>query len=402
MSIVEQKITNRTRTRPFAPWPHFEADEIAAVTEVLTSGKVNYWTGTVARQFEQDFAGFVGAHHAVALANGTVALELALIALGIGPGDEVIVPPRTYVGTATAVVVCGATPVFAEVDHHSQNLTAAGIEAVLTPRTKAIIPVHLFGYPCDMHAIMALAEKHGLKVIEDCAQALGTTYHGQHMGTFGHVAAWSFCQDKIMTTGGEGGMLTTNDPEVWKTAWAYKDHGKSYEAVYNRTYPPGFRFLVEMFGTNWRMTEMQAAIGCVALPKVSAWVEKRRTLAGILDQRLEQVPGLRIPVPDAHIRHAYYKYSAFVRLEHLKPDWDRDRIMIETTNRGIPCFSGICGEIYLEKAFKTADLQPAERLPVARQLGNTSLQLLVHPTLSVQDMHDTADILSDVMAEAVA
>jgi hypothetical protein len=377
-----------------APWPSFGPDEKNAVEAVLDSGKVSYWTGDQGRLFEEEYAAFCGCKHAVALANGTVALELALRVLGVGPGDEVIVPCRTFIATASCVAVCGARPVMADVEPTSQNLTAKTIAAVVTSRTKAIIAVHLAGWPCDMDPIMALAKEQGLAVIEDCAQAHGARYKGRPVGSFGDVAAFSFCQDKIMTTGGEGGMFVTNDSQLWERAWAYKDHGKSYDAVYRRMHPPGygFRWLHESFGTNWRITEMQSALGRVALKKLPGWVEKRSANAARLTNAFCGIEGLRLPLPADEFFHSYYKYYAFVRPEYLAPGWDRDRIMAEINAAGIPCFSGSCSEIYLEKAFDQEGLRPPERLPVAKQLGESSLMFLVHPTL------DTVSI--DAMAEA--
>ena len=315
------------RPGAFAPWPHFAPDEVEAATRVLRSGKVNYWTGEEGRLFEKEFAEFAGCKYAIALANGTVALETALKALGIGLGDEVITTSRTFIASASCVVAVGARPVTAEVDRVSQNLTAETIRPMITPRTKAIVVVHLAGWPCAMDEIMELARGHGLKVVEDCAQAQGAMYKGRPIGSIGDVAAFSFCQDKIMTTGGEGGMLTTNDVELWKRAWSYKDHGKSYDAVYNREHPVGFRWLHESFGTNGRMTEVQSAIGRVALKKVPGWVETRREYAGTLTKSLAKLPGLRVTTSPAHSYHAYYKYYAFVRPEQLLAGWDRDRIL---------------------------------------------------------------------------
>lgn len=387
-------------TRNFAPWPYFAEDEIEAAVRVLQSGKVNYWTGQEGRLFEREFAEFVGCRYAVAVANGSAALELALHALDIGPGDEVIVSPRTFVATASSVVLRGAKPIFADVDPDSGNITAESIKAVLTPRTRAIIVVHLGGWPCEMDDIVALAREHELKIIEDCAQAHGATYKGRSVGSLGDVAAWSFCQDKIMTTGGEGGMLTTNDPLIWERAWSYKDHGKSYEAVYHRQHPPGYRWLHETFGTNWRMTEVQSAIGRVALRKVPQWVEKRQRNANVLIERLKQIPELRVPVPPVHIKHAYYRFYAYVRPEMLKPDWNRDRVMVEINEASIPCTVGSCSEVYLEKSFQQAGLYPPHRLPVARKLGETSLAFLVHPTLDEAHMQDTAQVVAKVMERA--
>ena len=389
------------RSAPFAPWPFYAPDEIAAVSQVLASGKVNYWTGDEARAFERDYAEHTGCRHAIALANGTTALELALYALGIGAGDEVVVPSRTFIACASCAVMRGCTPVCAEVDPASQNLTAETIRAVLTPRTRAIIAVHLAGWPCEMDSIVELARQRNLKVIEDCAQAHGATYKGRPVGSMGDAGAFSFCQDKIITTGGEGGMLVTNDAAVWTKAWSYKDHGKSYDAIYNRPAPgPGlFNWIHESFGTNWRMTEMQAAIGRIQLRKLDGWCAARRRNADVLTRELSGVPAIRLSVPRDGLGHAYYEYYAFVRAEALKADWNRDRILLAIASEGAPCSVGSCSEIYLEKAFHES-MRPAERFRIARELGETSLMFMVHPTLSEPDMRDTARAVAKVMRAA--
>ncbi|HEX4426343.1 MAG TPA: DegT/DnrJ/EryC1/StrS aminotransferase family protein, partial [Terriglobales bacterium] len=336
--------------------------------------------------------------HAICVANGTLALELALHALGIGQGDEVITTSRTFIASASCVVMRGARPVCVDVDRDSQNITPETIERAITPRTRAIIAVHLAGWPCDMDPILKLASKHGLKVIEDCAQAQGALYKGQPIGSMGDAAAFSFCQDKIMTTGGEGGMITTNDSGIWERAWSYKDHGKNYNAVFHEKHEPGFRWLHDSFGTNWRMTEMQSAIGRVLLKKLPAWIETRRRHAHSLTTRLSHLPGLRIPVTPGNYKHAYYKYYAFLRPEMLQPEWDRNRIMQAIEAEGVPCFAGSCSEIYLEKAF--AALGEQERLPVAKELGENSLMFLVHPTLSDEHMALSCHAIEKVMGMA--
>lgn len=385
----------------FASWPHYDEDEIAAVGKVLRSGKVNYWTGNEARQFEREYAAYTNTRHAIALANGTVALELALYAFGIGAGDEVITSSRTFIASASAAVMRGATPIFADVDPVSQNITLESIKRVVTSRTKAIIPVHLAGWPCEMDSIMAFANECGIKVIEDCAQAHGATYRERPVGSFGHAAAFSFCQDKIISTGGEGGMLVLNDEEAFKKAWAFKDHGKSLDAVYNRKHPPGFRWLIDSFGTNWRITEMQAALGRIQLSKLSGWVAQRRRNASILSAGFSKIAGLRVTPPPAGIGHAYYKYYVFVEPEKLSGNWSRDRIMQKVSDAGVPCSSGSCSEIYMEKVFQSTLFRPVERLPVAKQLGDTSLMFLVHPTLGEEQMHVTVKTVEEVMLQAI-
>lgn len=390
------------RKAPFAPWPHFAADEIEAVAAVLRSGRVNYWTGEQSQEFEREFARFVGVRHAVALANGTLALELALHALGIGPGDEVVVPCKTFIASASCVARVGATPVVADIDPDSQNITAASIASVLTPRSKAVMAVHLAGWPCEMDEILALAQARGLSVLEDCAQSVGARYKGRTTGSIGDIGAFSFCQDKILTTGGEGGMLVTNSRELWEKAWSYKDHGKNYAAVFEREHPYGFRWLHESFGSNARITEMQSAIGRLQLKKLPQWLALRRRNADLLSLGLSAIPGLRLASPPAHAEHAYYKYYAFIRPEMLRPGWTTERILEALNAEGIPCGVGSCSEIYREKAFVDAGLGPAKPLPVASRLADSTLMFMLHPGLTEQDLHDTCAAAAKVMRAATA
>lgn len=394
---------------PFAPWPSFDEIEINAVTDVLRSNRVNYWTGDQCRQFESEFAEWAGTKHAIAVSNGTVALDLALNALRIGPGDEVIVTPRTFIASASCVVNAGATPIFADVDQSSGNISAATIAVKLSARTKAIIAVHLAGWPVDMDPVMALAREHKIVVIEDCAQAHGARYKGRSVGSIGEIGAWSFCQDKIMTTGGEGGMITVNDDALWAKMWSYKDHGKNFEAVFNRNHPPGFRWVHESFGSNFRMMEMQAAIGRVQLRKMADWTAKRNANARILAGALEHLAGANGPVRIPRLPrsnspretiHAYYKWYAYVRPGNLRSDWSRDRIIEEINNAGVPCYHGSCSEIYLERAFRNTGFKPPHPLETARDLGSTSLMFLVHPTLTQEQVQKTGEIASSVLARA--
>ena len=384
-------------------WPSFSKEESVAVYNVLLSNKVNYWTGSECREFEKEFAAWFGCKHAVALANGTLALDVALKALGIGAGDEVVVTPRTFIASVSCVVNAGASPVFADVEPESGNISAATIQQVLTPKTKAIICVHLAGWPCDMDEIMALANVNDLSVIEDCAQAHGGQYKGRPLGSIGHVGAWSFCQDKIMTTGGEGGMVTTNDHELWSKMWSYKDHGKSWEAVYEREHPPGFRWVHESFGTNWRMMEMQAVIGRIQLKRMASWHQARVENAQRILDAAGQFPSLfRVERASVDFEHAYYKSYFYVRPQGLAEGWTRDRIIQQIIDRGVPCFSGTCSEVYLEKAFDGTGFRPTERLPVAKELGETSLMFLVHPTLTGEEVQKTCDAIAEVAQLASA
>lgn len=383
--------------QPFPGWPHFEEDDIQAVAEVLRSGRVNYWTGPHGKAFETEFAEYTGTRHAIAVANGTLALELALYALDIGPGDEVIVPSRSFVATASCVAVRGATPVFADVDLTSSNISVDTIRFRVTPATKAIIAVHLAGWPCDMGPLMAFAREHGLKVIEDCAQAHGASYDGRKIGSFGDINAFSFCQDKIMTTGGEGGMVTTDDQALYERAWSYKDHGKNRLRVSTPSTTPGYRFLHDSFGTNWRLTEPQAMLGRSLLSKLDAHVEKRRRNAAILTEIFATIPGLRVAKPSPPARHSYYKYYVYLHAEQLKAGWDLTRIQQEIQKEGVPCFAGY-GEMYRERVFTS--LRPMDPFPNAQQLSHTNLVFLVHPTLGSEHMHRTGRAVERVMRAA--
>lgn len=403
---------------PFSPWPSFTQEEADAVSRVLLSNRVNYWTGTECREFEREFAQWVGTNHAIALSNGTLALDLALQGLRIGsqyggsPTDEVIVTPRSFIASVSTVVNAGAVPVFADVDADTGNLTAETIQQVITPRTRGIIAVHLAGYPCDMDPIMDLAAAYGVKVIEDCAQAHGARYKGRSVGSIGDVGAWSFCQDKIMTTGGEGGIVTCNDEALWRRMWAFKDHGKSWEAVYERTHAPGFRWLHDSIGTNWRMTEMQGVLGRIQLGRMADWTEARtanaRALTDALAPFTDSQGPVRLPTlncdgyldhaEDPENVHAFYKYYFYLRPENMAADWNRDVISDEINKRGVPCFQGSCSEIYREKAFDGTSWRPQVPLPVAQELGMTSMMLLIHPTLSEAEIQKTRRVLTEVLS----
>ena len=401
----------------FHPWPSFTEQEANAVQKVLLSNHVNYWTGDEGRTLEKEFACWADSEYAIALANGTVALDLALKVLDIGSGDEVIVTSRTFLASVSSIINAGATPIFADVDRDSQNISAESIATVLSSRTRAIVCVHLAGWPCDMDPILDLAVQHNLKVIEDCAQAHGARYKGRSVGSIGDIGCWSFCQDKIMSTGGEGGMVTTNNESLWRSMWAFKDHGKSYEAVYERNHPPGFRWLHESFGTNWRMTEIQAAIGRIQLQRMPEWSRLRSTNAAAITQGLApytqpdgiiRLPRFSCSSEDCLVSsdnqpcinncvHAHYKFYCFVRPENLAPLWNRDRIIDAINAEGVPCFSGSCSEVYLEKAFDNTSFRPAHRLPIAKELGETSLMFLVHPTLTAAEIQKTIQVSQSVL-----
>lgn len=392
----------------FAPWPCFSDDEIEAVVNVLKSGRINQWTGNEINAFEKEFSHYIGTNHAVALANGSLALDLALIAFNIGKGDEVIVTPRSFVASASCVALRGAIPVFVDVDLVSQNITLETLSKAVSKKTKAVIAVNLAGWPCDLKRIKSFCEQNRIVLIEDCAQSLGAKFEGNMAGSFGDCAIFSFCQDKIMTTGGEGGMLVTNNPDIWEKVWSYKDHGKNFDTVFRKDHQPGFRWLVDSLGTNCRMTEMQAAMGRVMLKKVDGWVRKRREFAGWYEKAFKTIPGLRVPIPKEDVYHSYYKYYVFINQTLLKKSWNRTAIINALNELDIPCNTGVCPELYREKAFKTCKYKihggkrdkSGPYLPVAKQLGETSIMFMVHPTLKPESVHYILDQVAFVMGKA--
>lgn len=392
----------------FSSWPNYSEEEILKVSNILKSNKVNYWTGDECRNFEKEFSEYAGTKYAIALSNGTVALELALKVLGINKGDEVIVTSRTFIASASAIISVGAKPVFVDICPNSQNIKSSEVLKNITQKTKAIICVHLAGWPCEMDNIMKISLKHNLFVIEDCAQAHGAKYKGISVGSIGDIGCWSFCQDKIMTTGGEGGMVTTNNEKFWQKMWAYKDHGKSYDAVYNRKHSSGFKWLHESFGSNYRMTEIQGAIGRIQLRKMNEWTKKRNQYQNQIWSTVKKFKSIRVPefnlkdwehYHSGHI-HAAYKCYIFVNNNFLKPDFNRDRIIHEINNKNVPCFSGSCSEVYLEKAFIEKDLTPKKRLPISKQLGKSSLMFLIHPSLSELELEKTCNVIEEVISKA--
>lgn len=383
----------------FPGWPHYDEEQAQAAHDIILSNQVNYHTGKRGKAFEKEFAEAMGTSYGVACSNGSVAIELALIGLGLQPGDEVVTTPRTFLASSSSCLLQDVRPVYADVDPDSGNITAKTIEAVLTPKTRAILPVHLGGWPCEMDAIMALAQEKGLHVIEDCAQAHGARYRGKSVGSLGDANPWSFCQDKIMTTGGEGGFVTCNDEDVWRRIWSFKDHGKDHHLVYHAEHPPGFRWLHASVGTNWRMTEVQAEIGRIQLRRLPEWRAARQRNAQVVMGRLGKLDAIRMPqVPD-HMEHAQYRWYFYVRPEALKDGWDRDRIMVEAGERGVPIYSGSCGEIYLEKAIQDAGCAPAEPLPITRKIWGNALTLLTHPNLTEGHMHQMCDVVEALVRE---
>ena len=386
-------------------WPFFEQDEIHKVSEILKSGKVNYWTGQETRFFENEFSKWSNNNYGIALANGSLALSSAYLSLNIGENDEVITTPRTFIATASSLCLLKAKPIFADVDINSGNITAETIEPLINKKTKAISVVHIGGWPAEMKIIKNLAEKYNLSLVEDCAQAHGAKIKDKDkyysVGSFGDVAAWSFCQDKILTTGGEGGMVTTNKKELFKKIWSIKDHGKSYELTFKNNQSHSFRWLHENFGSNFRLTEMQSAIGRLQLSKLDEWNKIRTRNANILIKHLKDLPNLIVPIPRKGLIHAWYKFNCYLNFDAISSDWNRERIINEIRNEKYPAFSGSCSEIYLEKCFKKNNIFQNKRLKNARKLGETSLMFLLHPTIDINNMEAYSKIIRKVLLKAI-
>ena len=387
------------RVIPPPRWPNYAADEIAAAVETLRSGNVNQWTGHRVRAFELAFAEMHEKPHAVALANGSLALEAILRAHGIGPGDEVIVTPRSFIASASCVNLVGAKSVFADIDVDTEMITPITVRPLIGQRTKAVIVVHINGRPADMPGFMELARRHGILIFEDCAQAHGARIHGKLVGSFGHASAFSFCQDKIITTGGEGGMALFSDDAAWKLAWSYKDHGKDYDAVFNGKRAHGFRWLHETFGSNWRLTELQAAIGLIQLSKLPAWTVARTAIARRLSESLGIHRSVHItPLPAGH-EHAYYRFEFRLNPQKLKAGWNRDRVLLALTGEGIPCLVGACPEIYLEGVYAKS-MPGFQRLPNAAYLGSVSLALPIAPNFDPHFLNDCHSAIEKVFSAA--
>lgn len=381
-------------------WPFYDEETVKIVSDVLASGKVNYWTGSRGKEFERKFADFAQCKYGIAVANGTVSLELALEGIGIKPGDEVIVPSRSFFATASVVALRGAIPVFADVDLVNQNVTPETLKPHISKKTKAIIVVHLAGWPCDMNGIMALANQHNLYVIEDCAQAHGAQYQGKSVGSFGHVSSFSFCQDKIMSTGGEGGMVVTNDKTLYQHMWSHKDHGKNQSKCLNAKADTHFKWVHDAIGTNYRMTEMQAAIELRQLDLLPGWLSDRRSAAKTYTEAFRHIEGLRVSEPTDDSLHAYYKYYVFLDPEYYEnPAQAKFHLLEKAKKGGVPLFYGSCPEIYKEGGFKHTNIHNQDRNKNAEALGDLSLMLNVDPSVNGGDQEKVIGFLKEAINE---
>ena len=378
-------------------WPFYSEDEINAVSSVLSSGLVNKWFGNITNAFETEFAKYFNLKNALTTANGTLSLEAAYSAIDFKEGEELITTPRSFIATASSAVVKGARVRFADVDIDSGNITSNSIEPLINKKTRAITVVHLAGWPADIKNIAALAKTYDLDLIEDCSQAHGAKFEGKFVGTFSDISTWSFCNDKIISTGGEGGMISSRNSKYFQKIWSYRDHGKDKNLVENKSSVSSYNWLHSNLGSNIRMTELQSAIGRLQLTKLEGWIEKRKYNAQIFKSYLSEINSVRVPLPNKNIKSAWYKFYCYVVPKALKDGWSRDRIIEEITNSGFPAFSGSCSELYLEKCFKDFYKSPKRRLTVAKQLGETSLMFLIHPTITNKEIHNYASVARKVL-----
>ena len=389
-----------------APWPVIDEQGKEAVLCVLESGKINYWTGEETKKFEEEFAAYCDVPYALAVSNGTLALELALRACGIGEGDEVIVPSRTFIATAGSVAAVGATPVVCDIDPNTNNMSALDVAKVLTPRTKAIIAVHLGGYPAPMDELHDLAKQVDAYMLEDCAQAHGATYRGRKVGSLGDAGCFSFCQDKIMPLG-EGGMITFHNKKMYERAWSYRDHGRSLEKMQAAAEQPSssFKWLTDSFGSNARMGEMEGALGRVMLRALPQYHAQRTVHAYQLVNVMNELSGVEPLILSNAERaegsaHAFYRLYARIDTSALVEGWSRDRILAELNTLGVPVQYGSCALIGREKAFEGFAASQLSEWPQAQKVHENSLAFLVHPTLTEADIEGIGAALAQVMHQA--
>jgi dTDP-4-amino-4,6-dideoxygalactose transaminase len=344
---------SRTVTNKLVPWPRFDDSAVKAVEDVLRSGKVNYWTGPKGMEFEREFANWQGSRFAVSCANGTAALHIALSALGIGPGDEVIVPSYSFIATSFSVVQAGAIPRFADVNIDDHCISIGSARKLVTDRTKAVIPVHLYGNVCDLDKVLAFAGEHNVFVIEDNAQGVGGSYKGRKTGTIGHIAACSFCQNKTFTTGGEGGMITTDDEDLAWQARSFRDHGYDVKDRLNLlAAEQKLSYIHNLVGWNYRMTEMQSAIGLAELARIDSWnLPNRRRNAHIIMDALDDLPQIRYkPLDTADRQNGWFALAFSLDIENMT--CGIDEFVRAAVAEGAPCGKVFWPQCHTERAFR--------------------------------------------------
>ena len=379
-------------------WPYYSQNEINRVSKILKSGKVNYWTGNECKNFEEVFKKKFKINYSIAVSNGTVALEAALKVLNLKKDDEVIVSCKSYQSSASAIVNIGAKPVFCDVNFNTQNIDVKYLEKKISRKTKAIICVHLGGWPCEMDKLVDIAKKNSLKIIEDCSQAHGAKFNKKYVGSFGDIAVWSFCNDKIISTGGEGGMIGIKKKKIWKKIWSYKEIGKNLDKVVKNKNKKnmGFAWVHDFFGSNLRMTEMQAAIGIIQLKKLDTTLRLRNKINKLIWKKLKQYKSIIIPDLSENLELAPYRCYVKLNFNYIKKKYNLKKIIKLLNKDQIICNEGSCSEMYLEKSFKNIGFSPSKRLPNASKLTKISLAFFINPLIKKSELNKKINHISAV------
>ena len=376
-------------------WPNFSKNLISNVGRILGSGKINYTDGPYGIKFEKEFSKFVGNRYSIAVCNGTAALEVAIKSLRLPKNSEIIVPARSFFASASCIVNTGYIPVFADVNLLTQNILIDDIKKKITKRTKAIICVHLAGLPCDMDSIKKLANKKKIKIIEDCSQAHGASIDNKQVGSFGDISTWSFCNDKIMSTLGEGGMISTNKKKLYEICKRSINHGtnlkknkKTEKFIYNKDY----------FGTNLRITEIQSFAGLEQLKNLKKVQKKKENISKSYFDLISKYQNyFDCYYPTKKIKSAWYRFYFFLKTDIKNYQKLRFKIIKDLRKNNLKCFTGSCPEIYLEKAFKKLNNIKPIRLKNCKILGETSIALEINHTLEYSQHKKKLLILKQVI-----
>ncbi len=361
-------------------WPNFNKNLIVKVGEILKTGKINYTTGPYGKKFENEFSKFVGNKYSVAICNGTAALEVAIKSLRLPKNSEIIVPARSFFASAACIVNTGHTPIFADVDILTQNISLKDVKKKITKKTKAIICVHLGGMPCEMYGLRKIANQNKIKIIEDCSQAHGASIKNKQVGSFGDISTWSFCNDKIISTLGEGGMVSTNKKRLFEFCKRYINHGASLN---NKINSEKFIYNKNYFGTNLRITEIQSLTGLEQLKDLIKVQKKREKMAKSYFDLISKYQNyFQCYYPSKQTKSAWYRFYFFIKKDVRFYKKLRFEIIKKLKQSKVKCFTGSCPEIYLEKSFKKLRNFKIVRLENCKILGETSIALEVNHTLN--------------------
>ena len=380
-------------------WPRHSTKEIQLVNKIIKSGRVNQWTGEYVNKFEKKFCKYFNLNYSLAVANGTVGLEAAINSFNLNKGSEIVVTPRSFIASASSVLKMGFKPVFSDVDLNSQNIELDNIKKVITKKTKAIICVHLAGYPTDMKPIMEYARKKNIYIIEDCSQAHGAKINNKYVGTFADISVWSFCQDKIISTLGEGGMIATNNSKLYKRLLSYRDHGKNFNQLSKIRNLNQFNYINDFIGTNIRMTEIQAAVGYLQLNNLAKWVNARNNIIKQIEKKLFNIKkGIVLIEYPKNIKHAFYRYYFFIKNNQFKNGWNYLKLINALRKKDKSFFIGGCPEIYNEKIF--SKYRPSKKLTNTFLLSKTSICIRIDHNITKKRIDYLSQSIEDVFINA--